>query len=1323
MDRNAIIKEVEFLLARQEELHRLRLALPPDQGMLLKRLLYRLGWTTQYRRTQPLKMARRPPVPSNTLVDHAAAVLDDPLDNTAMMSLADHIQESGLHPELADNFLKWVSGEPVSVLYPQLGLSNPYIAFVSNKRREGPWPDDAPMGEKAIELRPVFKHQGEPLGIHSVSAEGRKHPGFEHVYGIPGWRRIVYTENGPRGGRPTRHRPYTSREVAHEVYTRGGLVSLLHAIIGARQFHPEKGGRPARSPSAKFRRRSLLPKKYAKIDGHEPAHHLIAGFPIEHALRHLANDSSNVDDVRNIALAILRGNTEGLYALNDKLQEVNHPAKDWYNWMSAADKVHYDHHTYNALSELAYVVRRSHNVSARDNTWAYTPEGQAMRVVQALGKQEGLDPLVKRRNKAALDQVRTRVGQLVPGLPQEMIDESIRRHAHRAWQHWRERRGIDNTPHTQQALGSIGDVDRSHPAVEAHKNEKATRYRRRPIRFNRHSDFHRMMLDDPKDQTNHLVYADFLEENGNTAAAEFIRRSVEARRNGVLGNHGVVYFNDPVTVHGEPLEEGRMSVDRVAVAVSSNEVPQIALRVNTGIPNRRIATWYLPMDRDDPGKEEFLGRLAKEGVTIYRGHEGGYKHLSRQGKPQRYAKSHRGDFLDSLRRIQSSNQKALHMTADQVAKKLGLHPIKVFDALHDTPHGSTPGIAQAVYGPASPEQIHAAGAWIGLTSNIPGVSVFHPRPNGPDVLYRWSQEGSGLDLRTKMDRHGITERILIPNKKGFDVVIPDKGGRLSRNVQSYAKTHNVSLETSPGYFSAIGSLDQSRARDLFRKKIVKSEKMSRRYAKIVGDASKFAPQIRQDIEEGSFESAGSHDILADYLSDHGDPREHIVRNRNPQAYMTAARSAKVDAWNAGPIMRYQFPDRTHMQTIAFPHPTMGPPVTRFVQWGGDFGDHYGINPGGEPGLPWYSTAMTEEEYQNWLSKFDEGHGPQPISNMPPSDRRYMGRRMGLRRYSAWTKHSAFMKAMRDNPTETYHSLIYADYLEGDHGKPAHAHIVRKNAEQYKDNGVFGLATGPLAKADMDEGTSWIRVAPNDYDSWMKRPPTSYTIQLHIRSGLPGPYTEVSTAYHKIPVEEAYDLMQRLQDEGANLEPSNQWAREILDNHFNSLPKKASRRRYATPSIREIAAMKAQQANQGYEAERRAWLAGLSKDQLLHRVIEVMRRRNPEVGVTRDQLRSAVKIPFDQLDDVITHGVMNGLLDVTETKRVKNRGPITLHTLTDKGRTITLNPPRRTRGPKSRIADKIPVVAEMRSQGFTQKDVGEHLGVSPQRIGDIDRKKG
>ena len=271
---------------------------------------------------------------------------------------------------------------------------------------------------------------------------------------------------------------------------------------------------------------------------------------------------------------------------------------------------------------------------------------------------------------------------------------------------------------------------------------------------------------------------------------------------------------------------------------------------------------------------------------------------------RRFALSNKGDFLDSLQKIRSKNITNLAQQAQQIARKLGMSPTSTKPALHDSPWGSVPGVAQAVYGSASPEQIHAAASFQGLQGNIPGVAVFHARPNGPDGLYYLNHTGSGMDVRAKLDRAGIRSRILLPHRTGFGVLIPDPGHRQLKQVQAFAQASGTPLQMSRGYLKQIGSQDQASARESMRGQVVKGATRMQRYGR--RSQQEIEPFVRNliGVERRPVYREGNNDqwyradrnyriherrapvlgAFHDFLEDEGDPRAGLVASQiaNPE---------------------------------------------------------------------------------------------------------------------------------------------------------------------------------------------------------------------------------------------------------------------------------------------------------------------------------------------------------------------------------------------------------------------------------------------------------
>lgn len=140
------------------------------------------------------------------------------------------------------------------------------------------------------------------------------------------------------------------------------------------------------------------------------------------------------------------------------------------------------------------------------------------------------------------------------------------------------------------------------------------------------------------------------------------------------------------------------------------------------------------------------------------------------------------------------------------------------------------------------------------------------------------------------------------------------------------------------------------------------------------------------------------------------------------------------------------------------------------------------------------------------------------------------------------RHQDFNNVAEAEPKELTHSGMYADALQ-EEGKDTHAAVVRGNASDYGDNGTYGLYSGgPIGH----EGSSFTRIIPNGYDSWTKTMPTHYSIQLHINTGN-GPHAYRTFGVHKGTPQEALQIVDGLQQEGATLE-DNQKAYELLKQH-------------------------------------------------------------------------------------------------------------------------------------------------------------------------------
>lgn len=403
----------------------------------------------------------------------------------------------------------------------------------------------------------------------------------------------------------------------------------------------------------------------------------------------------------------------------------------------------------------------------------------------------------------------------------------------------------------------IEDALRARKVKKARLARLRVKYRRlryaRPDPLN-YSGIIRGIMDDPQESTGHLALADWLQDN------RFPGEAV-ARHHAARLQSGEAYKQKPDPLRDRVYHSSLTPLTPRATAGTRGEVRSASsLTFENATPEMReapVAQWIVA-----PGTVRIAvgHRAAEEGELVdglvthfadakdtgqlaaltadwplwarqrIKKHAAGHLPEPPPAPPAqmsrvRYdARNSRGDFIDALRRIRSRDMQALHTAAREAARNLGLDPVDIRSALHDTPQGSVPGVAQAVYGPASPERVNQAAAWAGLTGNAPGVAVFHVRPTGPDLLHKFRFEGSGLDLRHKMDRAGLTNRVLMPHQDGFDVMVPDPGGRDAARVAQFVKDHRVHSQVSRGHFTAVGSRDQGDAREKYRTSVMQKSR-------------------------------------------------------------------------------------------------------------------------------------------------------------------------------------------------------------------------------------------------------------------------------------------------------------------------------------------------------------------------------------------------------------------------------------------------------------------------------------------------------------------
>lgn len=188
-----------------------------------------------------------------------------------------------------------------------------------------------------------------------------------------------------------------------------------------------------------------------------------------------------------------------------------------------------------------------------------------------------------------------------------------------------------------------------------------------------------------------------------------------------------------------------------------------------------------------------------------------YKRIREIFKFGRTPTPKRGDFLSALKRVQSQQQGTIRTIAKQIYQKLHLNPATIRDSIHDTVGASSAGSAHALYHDSDPEKTKYAAAVYGLITQSPSLMVFHTSHDGPDSVHRFSIPGSGENIRNKLDQFGIDQRVFLPSKTGWDVLVYSKDGQLDPNVKAFSQAVGTPVKTAKGVGEVIGGGDNSSA--------------------------------------------------------------------------------------------------------------------------------------------------------------------------------------------------------------------------------------------------------------------------------------------------------------------------------------------------------------------------------------------------------------------------------------------------------------------------------------------------------------------------------
>lgn len=947
--------EAAQLLLEERRLARFGLALGPVQAQRLKSLLLLLGWWggsgTMTTRMKRVLSPRRYAAPDPAFVAQVRAESNNQAGSQGTFTsevFADHLADLGIP---GAEIVRAHGARGLGADRPRVRPSTAHIgvepvgrSMGANRARR------AELGGDAIFLAPhPFTHTGD-ISLTPTDENGDVYPVVQVGRHILDNRLVIGINHVPRG------ETNIANGVTHWVYptswddfmhlTRDfpswARKEIAARILRAGVMPPPTDPKTGKRRVLKFTR-GTLPRKYAKVDGHVQAHPLVAGFPVEEALRHLANDPKNTEAIRAISKTALTGKdingdpadvSASLWSLHDALHEAgHHMAEGHYNWMSAADKVNTDAITHEAFRREAERWRQEDDnpvITGGRAAWLYSPEWAAHHINRARRAETspdyGYGP--DSPEAQALKRVREYVKKNKKDIPPEQIEESIKRHAYRArLRYLRTHVGVEgyHRDHTLRPL----DEPRSRSSAErfgdnrnhAYDEEKAARYKRKPKRYARipgeaiHPDVMALAVESLTHPHNEEIVRAFIdrlqEEHPEAGIGESLSNWINSEASRTYDpdrrissdlnwlnrtrHYPTTQTNDRIEIHPTWQLPGDGSWEELHATVPryirDDETGQWERVINRPegerrgrlVRRKRISPEQLAREVASHGLDNLAHAVV--GSHYFSPGGGGRPGGKKYSRPRRYLKP-RNDFIDALRRIRSSNQQALHKTATQLADKLGLQPTKILNALHDTPHGSTPGIAQAIYGPAVPEAVHQAAAWIGLTANSPGVAVFHFREQGPDSIHRVRHVGSGMELRARLDRFGLRERVLIPHKKGFDVLIPDKGSRMAPAVEQFAEATKSVPETSRGFIAAVGSPDRSAARDKYRGEVVKGEHslaMARKNRPV-----RYSHQAFQDQIGDNERDSNARAVYADWIEEnepHSATPDTLHRLRTYQGRM------------------------------------------------------------------------------------------------------------------------------------------------------------------------------------------------------------------------------------------------------------------------------------------------------------------------------------------------------------------------------------------------------------------------------------------------------
>lgn len=360
----------------------------------------------------------------------------------------------------------------------------------------------------------------------------------------------------------------------------------------------------------------------------------------------------------------------------------------------------------------------------------------------------------------------------------------------------------------------------------------------------------------------------------------------------------------------------------------------------------------------------------------------------------------------------TQHQKRIEI-ARRILAEAGIKPAAVRAVIAN---GDRAGVLQLLQGNVHPALARYLAAWFGLLTGEQAMTVFHPAKNGEDFLHVVSTAYPPDKLAAYLKSAGAPQfsvestpagsRAFLYNPLGkYDIEstlkgLPDAshsrivgfGSRIGGGTGSGSDARAAYRTVIRDFESSASPAAEARPAtgpDLHLARIVDTshfaEPLHDTYLKHYGHESARRANGESDVfvhdrANRSFYKDPQHQILADYLADHDDPREDIVRG-HMQYFKTFG-----EAWKraGGTVKQVPFGEEILPRERDYPNPyapggmkpiTMsdgtalqfrkfsrgGKPPAWIIQWTGP--DTLGTHD--------YTTVMGHQQFKNWLRRFDK----------------------------------------------------------------------------------------------------------------------------------------------------------------------------------------------------------------------------------------------------------------------------------------------------------------------------------------------------------------